>query len=199
MLPLRRWLLASLTLVGAFSSSAAEYRVDRNHSNLGFAAPILGGLSKVHGKFTDFTVELKFNAADLADSEIRAVIKPASIDTGITDRDEHLRGDDFFMVATFPEAVFESTKIEAAPGGYIAHGKLTIRDVTKEIDVPFAVTGRSEKADEKGKLETLGFIARATIDRRDFGMVWKHSIDPLFVGDLIELEITIVTRPRRMP
>lgn len=179
--------------------SAADYKIDRTHSNVGFAAPILGGLSKVRGKFTDFTVELKFDERDLPASSIRAVIKPASIDTGIADRDEHLRGPDFFDVARFPEAVFASTRIEKIADGYVAHGQLTLRDITREIALPFRLTGRFESKDEKGALETLGFNAAVTINRRDFGMNWKHSSQELFVGDLIEVEIAIVTRARRLP
>ena len=187
-------LLLAATLLAPTPAGAREYRIDRNHSNLGFAAPILGGLSKVRGKFSDFTVQLNFDAADPAASSLRAVIKPASIDTGIADRDEHLRSPDFFDVAKFPEAVFESTRIEKAGAGFVAHGRLTIRGVTRELDLPFVLTGRNETAGEKGRMEVLGFSATARIDRRDYGMVWKHSVDPLFVGDEIDIEITIITR-----
>lgn len=191
--------LITLLLTGALAATAADYKIDRHHSNVGFAVPILGGLSKVRGKFTDFTVELKFAADNLAASSIRAVIKPASADTGVAERDEHLRSPDFFEVAKFPEAVFESGRIEKAAAGYVAHGKLTLHGVTKEIDLPFALTGRFESQDEKGKVETLGFSATCTLDRRDFGMRWKHSVEERFVGDLIDIELAILTRPRRLP
>ena len=191
--------LALICSLASGLSAAPEYKVDRNHSNVGFAAPILGGLSKVHGKFTDFAVELKFDERDLAASSIRAVIKPASIDTGIPDRDEHLRGPDFFDVARFPEAVFSSSRIERTADGFVAHGKLTLRDVTKEIALPFRLTGRFASNDDKGPLETLGFSAAVTLDRRDYGMNWKHGSQELFVGDLIDIGIAIVTRARRLP
>jgi polyisoprenoid-binding protein YceI len=110
-----------------------------------------------------------------------------------------VRGPDFFDTARFPEAVFESNRIEKTGTGYVAHGRLTIRDITREIDLPFAVTGRFEKADDKGKLETLGFAPGCTINRRDFGMLWKHSGEELFVGDLIDIEILLVTRATRLP
>jgi polyisoprenoid-binding protein YceI len=195
-------ILISLVLAcfGAAGLAAApDYKVDRNHSNVGFAAPILGGLSKVQGKFTDFAVELRFDEHDIANSSIRAVIKPASIDTGIADRDEHLRSPDFFDVAKFPEVVFASSRIEKTAGGFVAHGKLTLRDVTRDIALPFRLTGRFGSKDDKGALETLGFSAAATLDRRDYGMNWKHGSQELFVGDLIDIEIAIVTRARRLP
>jgi len=175
-----------------------EYKIDRNHSNLGFAAPILGGLSKVRGKFSEFTVQLKFDAADLAASSIRAVILPAGIDTGVADRDEHLRSPDFFDVAKFPEAVFESSRIEKTATGFLARGKLTIRGITRDVDLPFAITGRFESQDEKGNWETLGFTASCIINRRDYGMLWKHSSQELFVGDLIDIEILLITRATRL-
>ena len=183
----------------ALPLAAREYRIDRNHSTIGFTAPILGGLSKVGGKFTDFSVQLDFDADRPETSSIRAVIRPGSIDTGIAERDEHLRAPDFFDAGQFPEAVFASTRIEKTAASYVAHGRLTIRDVTREIALPFALTGRSEKGDDKGRLETLGFAAGCTINRRDFGMDWTHSVDPLFVGDLIQIEITLLTRATRIP
>ena len=194
------YLLLTLLVASSFAPTAGarEYKIDRNHSNLGFAAPILGGLSKVRGKFNEFAVQLMFDSADLAASSLRAVIKPASIDTGVTDRDEHLRSPDFFDVAKFPEAIFESSRIEKTAAGFVAHGKLTIRNITREVDLPFAVTGRFESQDEKGQLETLGFTGSCTINRRDYGMLWKHNSEELFVGDLIEIEILVITRATRV-
>lgn len=189
--------LLAVWLVPALA--ARDYAIDRNHSNVGFAAPILGGLSKVRGKFADFSVQLNFDADRPDTSSIRAVIKPGSIDTGIAERDGHLRSPDFFDAAKFPEAVFCSTRIEKTAGGYLARGRLTIRDVTREIDLPFVLLGRAVQNDDKGRLETLGFGGSCLINRRDFGLDWKHSADPLFVGDLIEIEITLLTRATRIP
>ena len=187
-----------LAVLLAPASMAREYKIDRNHSNVGFAAPILGGLSKVRGKFTEFSIQLDFDTEHPEASSIRAVIKPGSIDTGIAERDAHLRAPDFFDAAKFPEAVFASTRIEKTAAGYVARGRLTIRDVTKEVDLPFVLQGLTEKVDEKGRLEVLGFTASCTINRRDFGMDWTHSSDPLFVGDLIDIEITLLTRATRI-
>jgi polyisoprenoid-binding protein YceI len=191
-----RRLLALFLLVALSASGlrAADYKIDRNHSNIGFSVPILEGLSRVHGKFTDFTVELKFDAADLAHSSIRAVIKVASIDTGIADRDAHLRTADFFDAEKFPEAVFESHKIEATDNGFVARGKFTLHGITKDLDLPFTLGGQLETGEPAKRLENRGFYGRCIIDRRDFGITWVHNVDPRFVGNAIEIELSVLAR-----
>src|SRR6476661_2338617 len=93
----------SLLLVLAFAISIAaqvgtarQYPIDTNHSNVGFSVPIMGGLSKVKGKFTDFTVNLTNDEKDITKSSVNVVIKATSIDTGIEARDRHLRTAEFF-------------------------------------------------------------------------------------------------------
>ena len=102
----------SLALALVPIARALEYKIDPNHSTIGFATPILGNLSKVHGKFTEFTVTLKFDENDLPNSSVSAIIKAASIDTGVADRDKHLRSADFFDVAKFADITFASSRIE---------------------------------------------------------------------------------------
>ena len=190
----RRLLAAGLVLVVAVAAPALEYRIAQNHSTVGFAVPILGGLSKVRGKFTDFAITLKFDEADLAGSSIGATIKTASIDTGIADRDKHLRSADFFDAEKIPALVFQSTRIEGKNGHYVMHGTFTMHGVSKEVALPFAVTGRKFSEGKKGKLVNAGFSLRATLNRRDYGMVWEHNAVADFVGDEIEVEIDVITK-----
>lgn len=175
-----------------YATDTREYKIDTNHSNVGFSVPILGGLSKVRGKFTDFSVALKNDEKDITRSSVKAVIKTASIDTGINARDEHLRNADFFDAEKFPEIVFESTQINKRRGGFIAVGNLSMRGVTKQIELPFSITGTRKSP--KDNLMNVGYLARLTLNRRDFGINWTHSSTPDFVGDLIEIEINLITR-----
>ena len=138
---------AALAVALAFGAVAlaapATYQVDTAHSNVAFAVPILGGLSKVRGKFTDFTVQIVYDEADVSKSSVKAVIKAASIDTGIERRDAHLRNPDFFEVEKYPEITFESKSVEKRGQGFVARGTFTMHGVAKEIELPFTVNGSS--------------------------------------------------------
>src|SRR5437868_4851663 len=104
--------LLSLFITVAYAGTTREYKIDNNHSTIGFSVPILGGLSQVSGKFADFNITLQSDEQDITKSTVKVTIKTASIDTGIAARDEHLRTPDFFDAARFPEITFESTQIK---------------------------------------------------------------------------------------
>lgn len=98
---LKKSLLAVLlfsTIIAAQVNTARQYPIDANHSTVGFSVSIMDGLSKVSGKFTDFTVALTNDEKDITKSSVNVVIKAASINTGIAARDNHLRSADFFDV-----------------------------------------------------------------------------------------------------
>ena len=185
--------LAALALAGvAVLAAPTTYQIDAAHSNVGFTVPILGGLSKVSGKFTDFTVQIVHDDADVTKSSVKAVIKAASIDTGIERRDAHLRNADFFEVEKFPEITFESKRVEKRGGGFVAHGTFTMRGVSKEIELPFTLNG-VRKNPANGST-TLGVTSRLTLNRKDFGISFSRPDAPDFLGDMIEIELNLVTR-----
>jgi polyisoprenoid-binding protein YceI len=179
--------LAALTAYPAVT----RYDADVAHSNVGFAIPILGGLSHVRGKFNDFSVEIVYDDKDVTKSTVRAVIKTASIDTGIERRDAHLRTADFFDAEKFPEITFQSTRVEQKGKDFVAHGTFTMRGVSKEIPLPFTINGVSKAADGK---TTLGVTARATVNRRDYGINFARPDNPNFLGDTVEVELNVITR-----
>jgi polyisoprenoid-binding protein YceI len=194
--PMRRHSLLAVTLAVLFAALPARpavtnYTADTAHSNVGFSIPILGGLSHVGGKFSDFTVEIVYDDKDVTKSTVRAVIKATSINTGIERRDAHLRTADFFDVEKFPEIVFQSTRVEQKGKQLIAHGTFTMHGVTKEIALPFTVNGVKKGADGKS---TLGITARTTVNRRDYGINFARPDNPDFLGDLIEVELNVITR-----
>jgi len=181
--------LAAATVFAA----PTTYKIDANVSNVGFVVPILGGLSKVRGKFTDFTVEIVHDAADMSKSSVKAVIKAASIDTGIEGRYKHLRNPDFFEVEKFPEITFESKRVEKKGSGFVAHGTFTMHGVSKEIELPFTLNG-VRKNPANGST-TLGVTSRLTLNRKDYGINFSRPDAPDFLGDMIEIELNLVTRP----
>jgi polyisoprenoid-binding protein YceI len=185
-------LVAVLVAALPVSSAVTKYTADTAHSNVGFSVPILGGLSHVRGKFTDFTVEIVYDDQDVTKSSVNAVIKAASVDTGIERRDAHLRNADFFDVEKHPEITFRSSRVEKRGEQLVAHGTFTMRGVSKEIALPFTING-VRKNPKDGKT-TLGATARTTLNRRDFGVSFSRPDSPDFLGDVIEIELSIVTR-----
>ena len=188
---------AALAVALAFGAVAlaapTTYQVDAAHSNVAFAVPILGGLAKVRGKFTDFKVDIVYDEADVTKSSVKAVIKAASIDTGIERRDAHLRNPDFFEVEKYPEITFESKSVERKGYGFVARGTFTMHGVAKEIELPFTINGLRRNAQTGAT--TLGVSSRITINRKDYGIAFSRPDNPDFLGDQIEIELDLVTRP----
>ena len=174
------------------SSSSTQYGVDKNHSTVGFTVPILGGLSRVSGKFTDFDVQITYDEADITKSSVNATIKAASIDTGIENRDKHLRTADFFDVEKYPDITFQSKRVEKKGNKLTAFGTFTMHGVAKEIAIPFTITGKFK--DPASGNETIGFAANLTLNREDYGIAFKRKDNPTFIGDEIEIELSLITR-----
>jgi len=191
---LKRILLGVLlfTAVAAQTGSSRLYPIDVNHSTIGFSVPIMNGLSKVTGKFTDFTVTLNNDEKDTTKSSVSAIIKTASISTGIAARDNHLRTADFFDAEKYPEISFQSNRIEKKGKEFIAVGAFTMHGVSKEISIPFTIAGPTKNA--AGDKENLGYAAHITLNRRDFGINWEHKTVPNFIGDNIEIELLLITK-----
>ena len=185
-------LLLFSTIIAAQVNTPRPYAIDNNHSTIGFSVPIMDGLSKVSGKFTDFTVTLTNDEKDITKSSVTVVIKAASINTGITARDNHLKTADFFDVEKFPEITFQSSRIEKQGKQLLVLGTFTMHGVSKEISLPFAIVGSHEDATTKKMI--VGYSARITLNRRDFGINWRHQSVPNFVGDNVEIEINLITK-----
>jgi polyisoprenoid-binding protein YceI len=180
--------VASLWLAGT-AFAAETYTPDPAHTTVGFSARHFV-ITKVRGRFNDYTASLMYDEKDITKSSLQGTIKVASIDTGNAKRDDHLRSADFFDAAKFPEIKFHSTRVEKRGDAYVMVGPLTIRDVTKEVTVPFNVTGKV--TDPTGK-ERVGFDAYLRIKRKDFGVSWDKTMDngSLIVSDDIDIELVV--------
>jgi polyisoprenoid-binding protein YceI len=185
-------LLLCLTSLTAVAIAPVSYSVDAAHSNVGFSVPILNGLSRVRGKFTDFKIDVDYDETDITKSKVKAVIKAASIDTGIQRRDDHLRNADFFDVEKFPEITFESSRIEKKGKDFVAHGAFTMHGVSKEIALPFTSTGSF--VNEGNKTKMIGFTGNLNLDRRDYGMNYKNAANPNFLGYIVHVELLVLLR-----
>jgi len=136
----------------------------------------------VDGSFTDLDAEIMFEPKDLDKSVLRASVGVASIKTGISKRDRDLQGRKYFYVEKYPRIKMVSKKIKSLGNDrFTATFNLTIRDVTKEVDVPFTYT-------RKGNQGT--FNGTFTIDRRDFS-VGGNSI---ILSDDVKIFIELTTK-----
>jgi polyisoprenoid-binding protein YceI len=147
-------------------------------------------VAKVRGYFKEVTGSVTI-AENPLDSSVEVHIKAASIDTGVGDRDNHLRSGDFLDVETYPELTFKSTRIVKHDGNdLVIAGDLTIRGVTREIELPVEYSGVGTTP---WGTEVLGFSASTELDREDFGMTWNATLETggVLVGKKLKIEIEV--------
>jgi polyisoprenoid-binding protein YceI len=165
------------------SSITGSYSVDGAHSNVGFEVKHMG-ISTIRGTFKKFegTIEEAGNELKLS-----GTVDVSSVDTGNEQRDGHLQSPDFFDVAQFPQITFTSTGNEAADGKVKLTGEITVKDVTKPIEL---VGTAAENGQDPWGNERVGFEVEGKIDRREFGLNFNQ---PLANGTfLISNEVKIV-------
>jgi len=171
------------------------WTIDSNHTSAQFAvkhmlvSTVRGTLGKVTGTIVWDGTDVRSIAADIA-------IDVAGLDTGVDNRDNHLRSDDFFNAATYPTITFKSTKvIPGTDGRFQLVGDLTIRDKTHPVTLD--VEGPSPAQKTGTRLRT-GATATGTINRREFGLLYNKLIEAggAVVADDVRMTIDIeATRP----
>ncbi len=145
------------------------WRIDPVHSLVRFSIRHMV-VATVHGRFDGPAGVIRYDRYRPWNTDIEAQIDPATIDTGIARRDDHLRSADFFDVATYPTITFRSTAVRPANAARNDHwlltGDLAMHGVTRAVELDV------RKVDPPGRLhpDVLRVRATATIDRRDFGM-----------------------------
>lgn len=177
--------MAAASLMTAPLYAADTYTVDPAHTRVGFAARHFG-INTVKGKFNEFTGKLVMDGDDL--KEATATIQVASIDTGVKQRDDHLRTPEFFDAKTHPTITFKSKRIEMAGQQVVMVGDFTMRGVTKELRLP--VTVSKPIKDPWGKTR-VGLETKVKLNRKDYGIKYNDVLESgiAAVGDEIEIEI----------
>ncbi len=172
------------------STLAVEtYHIDPVHSTVSFKVKHMM-INHSIGRFNEFRGEVNFDSHDLADSSIRMIIQTASIDTHHKDRDEHLKGPDFFDVTKYPTITFSSTAIAKHLGRYFVTGDLTIKGMTKSIALPMHIEGPVKN--HQGQ-DVIGLTGEMSINRKNFGISFDKTIEngkPL-VDDNVKIDINI--------
>ncbi|MDX1541372.1 MAG: YceI family protein, partial [Geminicoccaceae bacterium] len=163
-------------------------------SEIGFTAYQKG--QPVKGEFEEFVASVKLDPEQPESGRISVEIMTDSITTGHKDRDGALRSSSFFETKTWPSATFASDRIEAnGSGTYDATGKLTIRDVTKEVVLPFTLEVGPDPDDPSRQLATAR--GDLTISRLDYGVGQGDFASTSTVGDEVDIHIEIdATRPK---
>lgn len=162
------------------------WNIDPSHTAVTFVARHLV-ITKVRGKFGEVTGAVTI-AEDKLASTVEATIEMASVTTGDDGRDEHLKSADFFDVETYPTMTFVSTGIRGDGAEYVLTGDLTIKGVSKSVELDLEFEGVSP--DPWGGTR-VGFSATGEINRRDFGLNFDVKLDTggALVSEKIKIEI----------
>ncbi|MFI0214579.1 YceI family protein [Streptomyces lydicus] len=174
----------------ALAALTGDYTIDPAHSSIGFTVRH-AMVTNVRGTFGAYEGTLALDGTDPSRSATSLDIEIASIDTGIADRDAHLRGADFFDAETFPQMTFRSTAAERVGGDrYRITGDLTLRGVTKPLTIDLEFNG---SATDVYGAERVGFEGSAEILRSDWGLTWNAALEAggVMVSDKVKLSFDI--------
>ncbi len=166
------------------------WNVDTMHSEITFKVKHLV-ISTVTGKFNVFDASLEADGDDFENAVINFSTDIDSIDTGVADRDAHLKSDDFFGAEQFPKMSFNSTAFDKVDEGtFKLTGNLTIRDITKEVTLD--VDHGGVVVDPYGQTKA-GFDLTGTINRKEFGLQWSAVTEAgsIVVGDEVKLQLSV--------
>lgn len=177
----------TLALAGPLAvAQTSTWTIDPNHSEIDFTVRHMT-VSNVHGRFAIKEGKILFNEADATKSTVTVTIDTTSVDTGVSGRDNDLKSDHFFDVATYPTATFVSTNVAKSGNGLSIIGNLTLHGVTKPVVL--TVDGPSAPIPGMDKKPHSGYSATTTLKRTDFGVGGK--IPAAVVSDEIKLEIEL--------
>ena len=178
-----------MTTSTATTGAGRTFAIDKTHSEVTFQVRHL--VTRVRGRFTDFSGTIQFNQAQPEQSSVTFTINTASVDTGTPDRDAHLRTDDFFGADTYPTINFVSSRVtKKNDERFDVAGTLTIRNVAKEITLPISYVG--EAKDPWGNARA-GFEFEMTLNRKDFGLTWNAALETggFLVGDEVKISVSV--------
>jgi polyisoprenoid-binding protein YceI len=188
--------LALSLLLGAASAQAQEvWTVDKVHSEVSFQ--VRHFVSKVRGRFTDFSGTITVFPDKPEQSTAEFTIKTASVDTDNTKRDDHLRSADFFDAEKHPEISFKSSKVKAVgKDQFEVTGTFTLHGVSKEITLPVSYLGvMTQKRPDGRESVRSGFATQTKLNRKDYGIVWNTLLDNggTVLGDDVTIDINLET------
>ena len=164
------------------------WAIDPAHTVVSFSARHLVA-AKVRGSFRTLSGTITIGDTPEA-SSVDVTIDASSIDTGVEDRDNHLRSPDFLDVTAYQALTFRSTAVRSVGDGYEVDGELTIRNTTRPITLTMEYLGLA--TDPWGNEKAL-FSAGTTLDRESWGLTWNQALETggWLVGKSVTLDLEV--------
>jgi polyisoprenoid-binding protein YceI len=168
------------------ATGAADFELEPTGSSLTFTA--VQQSAKFESRFERFTALVRFDPAQPETGSITARIDLDSVDTGNPERDEVLKGADWFNLSRWPEAVFTAERIVRAGDGYAASGTLALRDVTRPVQLQFRWTPAAMN-------QPARLVGSVALERLAFGVGQGDWRDTAYVGNGVDVQVDIRLRP----
>ncbi|GAA2522833.1 MAG: YceI family protein [Kocuria sp.] len=164
------------------------WTLDPAHTEVGFSVRH-AGISKVRGVFSDVSGELNVTD-DSANNTGLVTIQTNSVDTKNEGRDNHVRSAEFFDVENYPQMTYKITGVELNGDEGTVKGQLTLRDVTKDVDL--AVEFNGVAVDPFGATRA-GFSASTSISRKEFNVTWNAALETggVMVSDKVNITLDV--------
>jgi polyisoprenoid-binding protein YceI len=187
-------------LRGSDFSMSQIFPIDREHSYIGFSVRYMG-FAKVRGRFTDFSGTFLYDEKDITKSSGTVLIKVESLDTDYDFRDKDLRSPNWFDAEKYPFIKFQTKRVIRSGSSVEAVGDLTIKDVTKEVQIKMDNCSGIQK-DVRADTQVV-FTGEATINRKDFGVEgekWSKMKEGITAVALdVEIELSILGKQINAP
>lgn len=168
---------------------ATSWQIDKAHSAINFT--INHFFTAVDGTFNDYTATVNFDPENLEESSLDVTIPVSGINTRNQRRDNHLMSEDFFNAEQWPNIRFVSNEIVSnGDNGFIARGQLTIRDVTRDFDLPFELLGVMDHP-MRENTRVAGIRASAELMRNDYGVGTGDWAATAVVGDQVNIQLNL--------
>lgn len=171
-----------------------KWALDKVHTQIQFKVKHLM-ITTITGNFSEYEAFVETEGVDFNTAKISFTADTASVSTGNFDRDKHIRSIDFFDVENHPQLKFVSTGVKKLDekGNYKLYGDLTIRDVTKNVELDVEFSGMVK--DPSG-ITKAGFVMTGRVNRKDFGLKWNVITEAgsLLVGEEVRLDCEIQLR-----
>jgi len=185
-------LAVALAVISAAVAGAQSptWQIDPAHSQAAFTIRHMG-ISNVNGRFGNISGTITLDEKDLSKSTVTATVDTTTVDTGVAQRDGHLKSPDFFDCGKYPTMTFVAKSITRSGDDYNITGDLTIHGVTKSVVLKLDAPDK-EQLGPDNKLHR-GFSATTTIHRQDFGLVWNGTLKSgdAMVGDDAKITLDI--------
>jgi polyisoprenoid-binding protein YceI len=185
----------ALTMAAYGGPGLSPWNVDSAHTEINFS--VRHFFTPVTGSFDQYEVNLNFDPDHPEQSTVDVRIDVASVNTGNTKRDNHLRSGDWFEAEKFPYITFKSQSVEkTAPDQLVASGKLTIKGVDHDVQLNVNLLGVKDIPEQMqgmlgGVTRVASFQAVTELDRRDYGVGVGSWAETMVVGADVEIAITV--------